>query len=85
MGSCFASKTVSFPDFKTNVRYEIWDTAGQEQYRSLSKIFYKDSNVAILVYDVARIKSFEEIKNYWYQQIKENASKKISNELYFKK
>ncbi len=56
----------------------IWDTAGQERYRSITKIFYKDANVAILAYDIARKESFEEIKNYWYQQLKENAPKKIS-------
>ncbi len=58
---------------------KIWDTAGQEKYRSIIKIFYKDANVAILVYDICRRESFEEIKNYWYQQLTENAPKKISN------
>lgn len=57
---------------------KIWDTAGQEKYRSLTKIFYKDASVAIMVYDITRKDSFEEIKKYWVNQLNENASKKIS-------
>lgn len=56
---------------------KIWDTAGQEKFRALTKIFYKDANVAILVYDITRKDSFKEIKEYWYNQVKENAAKKI--------
>jgi GTPase SAR1 family protein len=44
----------------------------------LTKIFYKDASVAILVYDITRKDSFEEIKKYWVSQLNENASKKIS-------
>jgi small GTP-binding protein len=56
---------------------KIWDTAGQEKYRSIQKIFYKDANAAILVYDITRKTSYEEIQNYWIDQIKENAPKNI--------
>ena len=85
MGSCYATKTVSFPEAEKNLKFEvkillkkIWDTAGQEKYRSIIKIFYKDANVAILVYDISRRESFEEVKNYWYQQVIDNAPKKTS-------
>ena len=60
------------------IKFEIWDTAGQEKYRALSKIFYKDSEIAILVYDITNKKSFEEIKNYWYEQLKENGPENIN-------
>ena len=66
----FASKELNFNG--RNIKYDIWDTAGQEKYRSLAKIFYSNSNVAILVYDITNRNSFEEIKNYWYKQINEN-------------
>ena len=62
---------------------QIWDTAGQEKFRALTKIFYKDANVAILVYDITRKESFKEVKEYWHQQIKENAAKKIGKFLNF--
>ena len=47
------------------VRMEIWDTAGQEKFRSINKIFYKDATIAIFVYDITDENSFEEIKTYW--------------------
>lgn len=31
---------------------KIWDTAGQEKYRAIGKIYYQDANIAVLVYDV---------------------------------
>ena len=55
----------------------IWDTAGQEKFRSLNKLYYKNAKVVILVYDIADIKSFNEVKNYWYNQIKENTNKDV--------
>ena len=57
---------------------EIWDTAGQEKFRSLTRFFYKDAAIAILVYDITRKDSFEELKSYWLSQINQFASKNIS-------
>ena len=71
-GASYAAKTLHFEDYDKSLKVEIWDTAGQEQYRSLTKIFYKDATAAILVYDITRKKSFDEIKNYWFEQVKEN-------------
>ena len=70
----FSTKTLSFNDNKKKIKFDIWDTAGQEIYRSIGKIFYNDAKVAIFVYDICNKKSFIEIKNYWYKTIKENAS-----------
>ena len=51
------------------LRLDLWDTAGQEQYRSLGIHFYRDSYVIILVYDITVRESFEDIKNLWYQDV----------------
>ena len=53
--------------------YEIrlWDTAGQEKYRALTKLFYKDTKVVVFVYDITDKKSFKEL-NYWINEIKES-------------
>ena len=83
-GAAFATKTLEFPDYKKSLKYNIWDTAGQEKYRSLAKIFYKDAVIGILVYDICNKNSFENIKNYWYEQIKENSSANISKIFLFK-
>ena len=78
VGSSYSAKTIFFKEENQSIKFEIWDTAGQERYRSLSKIFYKDANVCILVYDIANKESFDEIRNYWIHQVKEYAPKDAS-------
>jgi small GTP-binding protein len=78
-GASYAGKTMTFDEYEgKSIKFEIWDTAGQEKYRSLTKIFYKDAGAAILVYDITRKESFEEIQKYWINQIKDFAPKNIS-------
>lgn len=74
-GATYASKTVDIDDI--HLRFDIWDTAGQEKYRSLTKFFYKDAAIAILVYDITRRGSFEEIKKYWIEQLKTCGDKNV--------
>ena len=71
-GGTFSTKSVQCDNGKI-LKFEIWDTAGQERYRSLTKMFYKDANAAVLVYDITRKDSFEEMQNYWANQIKESS------------
>ena len=75
-GGTFSTKSVICEGGKI-LKFEIWDTAGQEKYRSLTTMFYKDANAAVMVYDVTRKESFDEIKNYWSNQIKENSPENI--------
>ena len=74
----FATKNVILDEYggKT-VKFEIWDTAGQEQYRSIGKVFYKGASAAILVYEITNKNSFNNIKDYWHKQIKEYSPKDI--------
>ena len=76
IGGTYSSKTVKCSNGKI-LKLEIWDTAGQERYRSVTKMFYKDANVAILVYDITNKFSFEELQNYWAEQVLESAPKDI--------
>jgi len=77
-GASYATKSILYKDYHNKIiKFEIWDTAGQEKYRSLTQIFYKDAAIAILVYDITSEKSFEEMENYWYKQIKEFAPPNI--------
>ena len=76
IGGTFSTKTVKCSNGKT-LKLEIWDTAGQERYRSVTKMFYKDANAAILVYDITNKSSFEELKNYWIGQVQESSIKNI--------
>ncbi len=59
------------------VKFEVWDTAGQEKYRSIAKMYYKHAKAVILIYDITRKNTFEEIKNYWINELKQNAEKNI--------
>ena len=71
IGSNYTSKKITIPDLNKEVILDIWDTAGQEVYRSFVKLFYKESKIAILVYDISDRKSFDELKKYWFNEIKE--------------
>ena len=68
----FISKTVDFPELGQSIKFDIWDTIGQEKYRSLAKIFYKDAKVIILVYDITTEYSFNGLKEFWYNETKDN-------------
>ena len=54
--------------------FEIWDTAGQERFRSVNTIFYQDAYICILVYDITKRESFDNLKDYWYKAVKEQGS-----------
>ncbi len=64
----FITKTIEFKDLKKSIKFEIWDTAGQEKFHSLAKIFYRDAKVICLVYDITLRDSFEKMKSFWYEQ-----------------
>ena len=51
-----------------DITLEIWDTAGQEQFRSVTKIFVKNSRIIILVYNVTNKESFDSL-DYWHNFI----------------
>jgi Ras-related protein Rab-2A len=67
--STFVSKriNVNYKDYKL----EIWDTARQEMYKSLTKIFLVNSKIVIFVYDITQKSSFEEL-DFWINTAKEN-------------
>ena len=76
-GATFASKTLYFEQYNKSICFEIWDTAGQEKFKALTKVFYKDASIVILVYDITRQESFVQLKEYWVKEVKEQAPKKI--------
>ena len=59
-----------------NIKYivNIWDTVGQEQYRSITKIFIKGSQIVIFVYDVTNQNSFDNL-DYWVKSVEEYLGK----------
>ena len=47
----------------------IWDTCGQEQFRTINQLFLKNAKIVLFVYDITQKKSFEELKNFWYEYV----------------
>ena len=75
--STYTYKIVEYKDYNKSVSLDIWDTAGQELYRALARNFYLNASIGILVYDVRRRESFESIKDYWYDQLKQSGEENI--------
>ena len=73
----YVTKTIEIPEIGKSITINIWDTIGQEKYRSLTRLSYTDAKMAILVYDITHKKSFDEIKNWWYKDIKEHGDPNI--------
>ena len=60
------------------IQFNIWDTAGQEKFRSVNKIFYKRADVVLLIYDITSERTFKQIKDYWLQEIRNHSINKQS-------
>ena len=78
-GKC-GIKNVLLEDENQMIQFKIWNTIGQERFRSLTKLYYNNVDAFVLIYDITSERSFEELKNYWVNDIKKNgppnASKK---------
>ena len=59
-----------------NIKLQIWDTAGQDRFRAITKNYYKGSHGIILIYDVTNVQTFENVKQ-WVSQIREEASANV--------
>ena len=54
------------------MQLDIWDTAGQEKYRAMSRMFYKDAYIVLLIYDITDKQSFKDLKNFWIEELKQS-------------
>jgi small GTP-binding protein len=52
------------------IKYQIWDTAGQEKYHSLAPMYYRGAAAAIIVYDITKATSFNTLKN-WVRELQQ--------------
>jgi small GTP-binding protein len=59
-----------------DVRLQLWDTAGQEQYAALASMYYRNAQVAVLVFDLTRYDTFAGLDR-WAQEVKEKAPANI--------
>ncbi len=68
IGAAFVSKDVSVGG--RPVRLHIWDTAGEEAYRSMTRFFYRDAAAGMVVYDLTQPDSFQHV-NEWIRDFRE--------------
>ena len=72
LGFDYKSKVCYLPKAKKKVKFQIWDTAGQEKYMSVNKNLFQRVQGIILMYDISFEKSFENLDN-WLNAIRQLA------------
>ncbi len=53
-------------------KLQIWDTAGQEKFQTITRTFYKGANAIVIVYDLTSRDSFEQLKKIWLPEARNN-------------
>ena len=74
IGVEFGSNNIKIED--KIFRIQIWDTAGQENFRSITRAYYKNSACALIVYDISRRASFDSIST-WIEDCKNSSPKSV--------
>jgi Ras-related protein Rab-11A len=74
IGVEFATRSIVVDD-KT-VKAQIWDTAGQERYRAITSAYYRGAVGALLVYDIAKRLSYENVTR-WLKELRDHADSNI--------
>lgn len=70
IGVEYGSKTLKINSMY--IKLQIWDTAGQESFRAITRSFYRNAHGVILMYDLTRQESFDNLKE-WLREIKQNS------------
>ena len=74
IGLDYKLKTIKLDSGKV-IKVQLWDTAGQDKYRTIAKNYYKGSHGILLLYDITKMSSFENIRE-WIQDIRQEVSPK---------
>eukprot|EP00794_Sanderia_malayensis_P005494 gene5494-6179_t len=74
IGVEFATRSIQID--KKTIKAQVWDTAGQERYRAITNAYYRGAVGAMVTYDIAKLKSFNNIER-WLSELKEHADKEI--------
>ncbi|KAL6514419.1 Ras-related protein RABA2a [Orobanche hederae] len=82
IGVEFATRTLQWNEFMIEpvegrtVKAQIWDTAGQERYRAITSAYYRGALGALLVYDVTKPTTFENVSR-WLKELRDHADSNI--------
>lgn len=71
IGTGFLSKIV--PTASGTVNLQLWDTAGQEQFRAIASMYYQNAHVALFVYDMTKPATFTALMRWWAGEVKKKA------------
>jgi Ras-related protein Rab-2A len=71
IGVEFAAKNLKVN--KKTIKLQIWDTAGQENFRSITRSYYRSAIGALLIYDITRRETFEHLQE-WMEEVKVNGN-----------
>lgn len=70
IGVDFGCRVIELGEKKERIKLQIWDTAGQESFRSIARSYYRDAAGALLVYDVTRRDTFQHLQR-WLQETRQ--------------
>ncbi|AOA62446.1 Putative GTP-binding protein [Komagataella phaffii CBS 7435] len=71
IGADYLTSKIHVNEYDEEVILQIWDTAGQERFNSISQIYYRGTDICIIVYDICNSDSFYNL-NIWVQQFLNN-------------
>ena len=71
LGFDFLGTRITWKEMR--LEFKIWDTVGHDAFNSLTRMYYKGTHGALLVYDITNAESFEKVK-YWLEDLRENGS-----------
>lgn len=74
IGSVYMEKIINYGD--SLYKLQIYDTAGQERFQSIAKLYYQKADVALLLYDITNQDTFDTLKN-WNAEVMKNAPSKV--------
>eukprot|EP01115_Flamella_aegyptia_P003183 TRINITY_DN1518_c0_g4_i1.p1 TRINITY_DN1518_c0_g4~~TRINITY_DN1518_c0_g4_i1.p1 ORF type:complete len:199 (-),score=29.15 TRINITY_DN1518_c0_g4_i1:78-674(-) len=74
IGVEFGSRTISIED--NQIKLQIWDTAGQEKFRSITRSYYRGAAGALLVYDITRRETFDHLQS-WLEDCRRYSNQNI--------
>jgi len=75
IGVEFGTQTITIG--RDNIKLQIWDTAGQETFRSITRSYYRNTAGALLVYDITRRETFMHLSQ-WLQDAKMHGSSQMT-------
>ena len=73
IGGAYQQQTILL-DNGSKIKFHVWDTTGDERFKSMTNLYYRDAQVAILTYDVTNKDTFDSLE-YWIKVLSEKVNK----------